>query len=535
MVESTTTRTVQTTRTCPHCAGTGLVVVARDHPCTSLFSTAARPVLRIAVIGGGLGGLALAAACQHRRRRGPVEMQVTVYERDASFAIRKQGYGLTLQQAASQLAALGIQELPQGITSTRHIVHDALGNVKGTWGMRHWVGDGRNGTAAPAMAPPEVAADDPTTTTNAPPRRRSRQNVHIARQALRHELLLAATAQDRTPSLVQWNHRLVQYHETAEAVDLTFELLDAHGSVQTMHTQTDLLVGADGIRSFVRQQFFAANEEENVDEEEDEEENVDPLRYLGCLVILGICPVAPVLATAPSAVCHLLDGATVFQTADGTTRIYLMPYSRHEYMWQLSFPLAEEEARTWARGGPAALQQAALERCRTWHAPIPELLAATPCDCISGYPVYDREILEWDELQQRRLRRGGRSSAVAADNAASSFHPRVPRRVTMIGDAVHCMSPFKGQGANQALLDALSLARRLYQMIRLTSTTKGTEEARIPDAAELATALGQYEREMLERSGRKVAASAEAARFLHSPRALHEGNVTRGAAAARSP
>jgi len=41
----------------------------------------------------------------------------------------------------------------------------------------------------------------------------------------------------------------------------------------------------------------------------------------------------------------LLDGATVFQTVNGFERIYMMPYDKDTIMWQLSFPICEQEAQ----------------------------------------------------------------------------------------------------------------------------------------------------------------------------------------------
>jgi len=154
----------------------------------------------------------------------------------------------------------------------------------------------------------------------------------------------------------------------------------------------------------------------------------------------------------------------------------------------------EEQASTLSRLGSAALQQEALERCKTWHGPIPEILRATPVELVSGYPVYDRALLEASDLN-------------------------VSDRITLIGDACHPMSPFKGQGANQACLDSLSLATNIYKACK-----------KDPDKASLVAALSSFETEMLERSAVKVNASAEAAKFLHTSVAIQEGNVTRGAA-----
>jgi len=428
---------------CTTCQGSGLVKSAADTPVNHSLPT-------VAIVGGGLAGLALAAACRHRG------IPHAVYERDSHFQQRSQGYGLTMQQASKALGAFGIDTLPDGITSTKHAVHKEDGTVVGEWGLRKW---GRD-----------------TAKKQQPPRR---QNVHVARQSLRYELLQAATvARSSTPdeSNMYWNHRLLHMETVADNnVRLSFQV----GSDIT-EKRADFVVGADGIRSAVRQALIG--------------DESTPLRYLGCIVILGICQ----LTDAVRESSDLLDGETVFQTADGTTRIYMMPYSATEYMWQLSFPMAEEEAAALSHQGTQALKEQAIARCESWHVPVPQILRDTPVSLVSGYPVYDRALWTPDMLLQ--VETGCR------------------RRVTLIGDASHPMSPFKGQGANQALLDALSLARSLYQSFAVNNDTV------VEDV------LGKFEEEMMTRSAVKVQASAEAAHFLHTDVAIQEGNVTRGAA-----
>jgi 2-polyprenyl-6-methoxyphenol hydroxylase-like FAD-dependent oxidoreductase len=82
------------------------------------------------------------------------------------------------------------------------------------------------------------------------------------------------------------------------------------------------------------------------------------------------------------------------------------------------------------------------------------------------------------------------------------------------------MSPFKGQGANQALLDALALARGISRACRPKSKWR--------EAGLRKSALNAFETEMLERSAPKVRDSAEAATFLHSEIVLRKGDEPRG-------
>jgi 2-polyprenyl-6-methoxyphenol hydroxylase-like FAD-dependent oxidoreductase len=190
----------------------------------------------------------------------------------------------------------------------------------------------------------------------------------------------------------------------------------------------------------------------------------------------------------------LLDSATVFQTANGNERIYIMPYDSESVMWQLSFPMPEDEAKMLSAIGPRALKEEACRRTQ-WHDPVPQIVAATLEAQVSGYPVYDRALLKSELLE----------------NSGS---------LTLIGDAAHPMSPFKGQGANQALLDALSLARTITKSCRPLSKWR--------EAGVRKSVLTVFETEMLARSAIKVKHSAEAAAFLHSDIVLHESDEPRG-------
>ena len=280
--------------------------------------------------------------------------------------------------------------------------------------------------------------------------------IHIPRQVLRRRILEAVR-----PGTIRWNSALEGFRTSKKNPKVVKVKLSGGDVIDAA-----LLVGSDGIFSTVRRNLALPG---------------DRLNYVGLMVVLGI--VEDSILDVP------LTKRRIFETVDGSTRIYAMPFTTSSTMWQLSFPMEEKEGRELAKD-QKELRKEITRRCAAWHDPIPELLKKTPLDCFSGYPVYDRELLEPDVLRK------------AAVDAGMS-------RVTLVGDAAHPMTPFKAQGANQAISDAVLLADTLADGVRKHGVEDGFDKA-----------LPTFEQKMLNRSSRMVVGSREKAKEMHSNLAL---------------
>jgi 2-polyprenyl-6-methoxyphenol hydroxylase-like FAD-dependent oxidoreductase len=128
---------------------------------------------------------------------------------------------------------------------------------------------------------------------------------------------------------------------------------------------------------------------------------------------------------------------------------------------------------------------AVRERFGRWHAPIPELIAATPPDAVFRLDIH--------ELAGRLpgYRRG---------------------RCVLLGDAAHAMTPDLGQGGNQALEDAATLVRLL------TPTATAEAGELLPTGATvLEAALREYDRLRRRRTQSVARLAGRIGSFMQAP------------------
>jgi 2-polyprenyl-6-methoxyphenol hydroxylase-like FAD-dependent oxidoreductase len=177
----------------------------------------------------------------------------------------------------------------------------------------------------------------------------------------------------------------------------------------------DFLVGADGLRSQVRSWLGHS----------------DRARYSGYTAWRTVVPFDSAIVPAESWGCGKRFG--MLPTRDG--RVY----------WYAACNAPEGECDS-----DEGAKDALLSLFKGWHEPIEDLIRAS-----------DENILRNDIYDRDPLPTWGRG------------------RVTLLGDAAHPMTPDLGQGACQAIEDALELARCLSAKLDKAGSLKNYEATRI--------------------------------------------------------
>ena len=155
-------------------------------------------------------------------------------------------------------------------------------------------------------------------------------------------------------------------------------------------------------------------------------------RYAGYTCWRGICQDSGVLA----------DRSALLAIGSGT-QFGVWPCGAGQLYWFLTKNAPEGTRQTKAD---------AVELCRDWAAPAPSIVEGTPEEAIVQNDIVDRPPLQW-----------WGSGAV-----------------TLLGDAAHSTTPNLGQGACQALEDAVVLAHCLRSVRPIDAALREYERLRIP-------------------------------------------------------
>jgi 2-polyprenyl-6-methoxyphenol hydroxylase-like FAD-dependent oxidoreductase len=315
------------------------------------------------VVGGGIGGLTAAVALRR------VGWRVTVLERAARFG--EIGAGITLMSNGLRcLDAIGLGDAVRG--SGQPMLALGMRTAAGRW-LSRFDGDGADlealtGTTAVVVHRAELHA--------------------VLRDALPTEALLAGVT---TTGIRGGADGGADDGADGGPAEVRFRHMD-----RDVRLQADLVVGADGVHSWVRAQRWPD---------------------APAPVYSGSTSWRAVTASSSAAVTEMS-----LSWGRGT-EFGVMPLVDGRTYWYAAAN-ADEGQRN-----PDELSEL-RRRFGTWHEPIPAVLAHTPPEAVLRHDIYRLPKLD-------RYDRGS---------------------VVLLGDAAHAMTPNLGQGGGQALEDAIVLA-----------------------------------------------------------------------------
>ncbi len=389
--------------------------------------------LRVAVVGGGLGGLCLA---QGLVKEG---LDAAVYERDPALSERRQGYRLHVDARAGR--------------ALQHCLPPELFELFlatcGNPGRRFTVVTEHLKVLYEVPYDPAADPFDPQTLATSADRRTLRE-------------ILASGLGDR----ILYGSELARYEADGDGVRLYF----ADGR----EANADVLVGADGVNSAVRRQYLP--EAQVVDTRSRVVYGKTPLSEEARRIVPA--PLREGFMAVVGGRVGMATGLVCFRQRPDQAAARIAPGARlrpaGDYlMWAVSAgqerfgaPDSELGAMT-----PAELHAVAATMIRSWHPGLRRLQALADID--ETFLVHIR-------------------SSVPGP-------PWPPTRVTVLGDAIHAMSPARGSGANTALQDAAELCRALART--------GASQAADP-----VQAIGEYEEKMRDYGYAAVEAARQAER-----------------------
>lgn len=354
--------------------------------------------LRVAVVGAGIAGLTLAAALIE------AGVQCRIYERAQELG--EVGAGIQLSPNGTRL----LERLGAAATLRERAVRPAAIE------MRRWDSGGLLNRTALGQACEDMYQGP----------------YYCLHRADLHAILVELLPGD----VIKLGTRAASVTDAGGAAEIgAAEIGFADGSVET----ADVVVGADGIRSVVRQALID-----------------DEPRFSGQAVYRGLIP----SGRLPS----LLDEPRVQLWLGPGQHCVCYPVSAGQ---QISFvattPAGDWRGESWTEEGSVA---DVIEAYQGWNPQVRSLLDAA--DRVTRWALHDRApVSRWSG-----------------------------QRITIVGDAAHPMLPFGAQGANQAIEDAVTLAACLSGTTpaKAPAALRRYEEIRKPRTNHVQQAIAQNAR-----------------------------------------